>query len=81
MDNEKIYRRVFRLEAEETGVIPYDVRFEHYYAQNQGFACQKSVIKGEPCGVGEEFAAKTFEIAVKLLKMNCVFEGDTLYYC
>lgn len=81
MDNEKIYRRVFRLEAEETGVIPYDVRFEHYYAKNQGFACQKSVIKGEPCGVGEEFAAKTFEIAVKLLKMNCVFEGDTLYYC
>jgi len=81
MDNEKIYRRVFRLEPEETGVIPYDVRFEHYYAKNQGFACQKSVIKGEPCGVGEEFAAKTFEIAVKLLKMNCVFEGDTLYYC
>lgn len=81
LDNEKIYRRELRLEPEETGVVPYDVRFEHYYAKNQGFACQKSVIKGEPCGVGEEFVCKTYEIAMKLLKMNCLFEGDTLYYC
>ncbi len=39
----------------------------------RGLPVKKSVIKGEPCGEGEEFAAKTFEIAVKLLKMNCVF--------
>lgn len=81
LDNEKIYRRVLRLKQEETGVIPYDVRFEYYYAKKQGFACQKAVLKGAPCGVGEEFVSKTSEIAVKLLKMNCLFEKDTLYYC
>lgn len=79
-DGEKLCKNVFRLKEEESGMIPYNLRFEQYYEKKKGFFYQKRLLSGSNYGIEEKFEKKTREIAVKVLKMNCLLQEDTLYY-
>lgn len=80
MDCGVLCRKVFRLREEEYGTIPYNLRFEQYYEKKKGFFYQKRLLNGVNYGVEDEFEKKTREIAVKVRKMNCLLQEDTLYY-
>lgn len=72
-DGEQICSRDFRFLKEGSGSIPHNPRFEQYYEEKRGFAYQKRLLNQENYDVDREFEVKTCEIAVKLLKMNCLF--------
>lgn len=72
-DGDQICSRDFRFLKEGSGSIPHNPRFEQYYQEKRGFAYQKRLLYQENYDVDREFAVKTCEIAVKLLKMNCLF--------
>lgn len=74
MDSEKICSRICRLKEEEYGAIPYNLRFEQYYEKKLGFFYQNRLLRGDNYGIEQEFEEKTSEIAMKLLKMNCLFK-------
>lgn len=73
-DGERMCQNLFRMSEEECGAIPYNLRFEQYYEKNLGFFYQNQLLRRETYGMEREFAKKTCEIAVKLLKMNCLFK-------
>lgn len=74
IDSEAMCSRICRLGEEEYGVIPYNLRFEQYYEKKQGFLYQNRLLSRTNYGTEREFEEKTCEIAVKLLKMNCLFK-------
>lgn len=72
-DGEQILSRDFRLPKEGSGSIPYNPKFEQYYAQEKGGIYQRRTLYRKNYDTEREFEVKTCEIAVKLLKMNCLF--------
>lgn len=72
-DGEQLCGRIFRFLEEGSGSIPYNPKFEQYYEQEKGLIYQKRLLCQKNYDVEREFEIKTCEIAVKLLKMNCLF--------